>query len=253
MAELIHREYPQKLYFQLCEIIKGKIERNEWEVGSQIPTEEDLCKIYNVSRATVRAAISELVREGYLFRQQGKGTFVRKQVADELIMLASFRELMLEPGIKFSSDVLAHTTMMPVGNISKLLNIPSDKHIIYIKRKTIVEDKPVILQEIYIPLQICPVFLEEDIVNNSLLGLFKKHKIEITRIKNYFGTTYLSAEEAKIFGLTEGSPTLLLNQLFFSGETPIMYIRSIKRSDSFGFSIEFKKSSIDERRYYVKR
>jgi DNA-binding GntR family transcriptional regulator len=97
------------------------------------------------------------------------------------------------------------------------------------------------------------VLLNEDIVNNSLLGLFKKHKIEITRIKNYFGTTYLSAEEADIFGLTEGSPTLLLNQLFFSGETPIMYIRSIKRADSFGFAIEFKKSAMNERRYYVKR
>lgn len=253
MVELIHREYPQKLYFQLCEIIKSKIEKNEWKVGSQIPTEEELCKTYGVSRATVRAAISELVREGYLVRQQGKGTFVKKQVADELIMLTSFRELMLEPGIAFSTDVLARTTMMPIGNISNLLNIPYDKHVIYIKRKTIIEDKPVILQEIYIPLHICPIFLEEDIINNSLLRLFKKHRIEITRIRNYFGTTYLSAEEAEIFNLTEGSPTLLLNQLFFSGDTPIMYVRSIKRSDSFGFTIEFKKSSIDERRYYVKR
>ena len=253
MEESVNRENLQKLYLQLCEILKRKIEKKEWDVGSQIPTEEELCRIYDVSRATVRGAVLELVRQGYLFRQQGKGTFVRKQVADELIMLASFRELMLEPEIEFSSDVLAHTTMMPVGNISTFLNTPTDKHVIYIKRKTIVENKPVILQEIYIPLQICPVLLNEDIVNNSLLGLFKKHKIEITRIKNYFGTTYLSAEEAEIFGLTEGSPTLLLNQLFFSGETPIIYIRSIKRSDSFGFAIEFKKSSIDKRRYYVKR
>lgn len=115
---------------------KKKIESKEWNVGSQIPTEDELCRIYGVSRVTVRAAISELVREGYLFHQQGKGTFVRKQISDELIMLTSFRELMLEPGIVFSTEVLAHTTMMPVGNISTLLDCPADKHIIYIKRAT---------------------------------------------------------------------------------------------------------------------
>jgi GntR family transcriptional regulator len=253
MEETVSRENLQKLYLQLCEIMKRKIERNEWVVGFQIPTEEELCKMYSVSRVTVRAAVSELVRQGYLFRQQGKGTFVRKQVADELIMTASFRELMLESGIAFSSDVLARTTMMPVGDISSLLNVPTDKHVIYIKRRTIVENKPAILQEIYIPVHICPSLLDEDIVNNSLLRLFKEHKIEITRIRNYFGTAYLSAGEAEIFGLSQGSPSLLLNQLFFSGETPVMYIRSIKRADTFGFAIEFTKSSMDERRYYVQQ
>ncbi len=253
MEKSINREDHQKLYVQLCEIIKGRIEKAEWAVGFQIPTEEELRKMYGVSRVTVRAAISELVREGYLFRQQGKGTFVRKQILDELIMLTSFRELMLEPGLAFSTDVLAHTTMMSMGKISNLLDIQPGKHLIYIKRITVVENKPVIFQEVYIPLYICPQLLEENVVVNSLFGLFKKYKIDITRIRNYFGTAYLSPEEAQVFGLAEGSPTLLLNQLFFSGETPIMYTRSIKRSDSFGFAIEFKKSSINERRFYVRR
>ncbi|MDI6889574.1 MAG: GntR family transcriptional regulator [Thermodesulfovibrionales bacterium] len=253
MEELIRRENYQKLYVQLCEIMKRKIENKEWDVGFQIPTEEELCKIYGVSRATVRTAISELVREGYLTRQQGKGTFVKKQMSDELIMSTSFRELMLEQGISFSTEVLAHTTMMPMDNLITLLDCPADKHVIYIKRTTIVEGRPIMVQEIYIPFHICPPLLEEDIVNNSLFGLFKKHKVDITRIRNYFGITYLSPEEAQVFSLAEGSSTLLLNQLFFSGETPVMYTRSIKRSDSFGFSIEFKKSSINERRYYVKR
>ncbi len=253
MEELVSRDNLQKLYLQLCEIIKRKIESKEWSVGSQIPTEYDLCKRYGLSRATVRTAVLELVRQGYLIRKQGKGTFVRKLMSDELIMRMSFRELMLEPGVNFSTEVLVQTTMMPVGNIGNLLNIPFDKHIIYIKRITAVDDKPVIIQEVHIPLFIFPQLLDENMAVNSLLGLFKKHKIEITRIQNYFGVVYLSSEEGNVFGLTEGSPTLLLSQLFFSGETPVMYIRSVKRPDCFGFSIEFKKSAIDERRFNVKR
>jgi len=253
MEELVNRENLQKLYVQLCEIIKRKIESKEWGVGSQIPTEEELCKIYDVSRAIVRAAVLELVRQGYLFRQQGKGTFVKQVATDELIMLTSFRELMLEPGVEFSTEVIVQTTMMPVGNIGNLLDISPDKHIIYIKRMTVVEGKPIIIQEVHIPLHACPQLLDENVAVNSLFGFFKKYKIEITRIRNYFGITYLSAEEAQAFNLTEGSPTLLLNQLFFSRETPVMYIRSVKRHDSFGFAIEFKKGAADERRFYVKR
>jgi GntR family transcriptional regulator len=242
MKELIHREDHQKLYVQLIDILKKKIETGEWDVGFQIPTEEDLCQTYGVSRATVRSAIAELVRDGYLFRQQGKGTFVKQVVSNKLVMLTSFRELMLEPGVEFSTEVRIQTTMMPLGTIGNLLNISLDKHIIYIKRITVVDGKPIIIQEIHIPLYICPDLLHENVAVNSLFGLFKRYKIEVTRVRNYFGIAYLSAEEARAFKLTEGAPTLLLNQLFFSGETPVMYIRSVKRHDSFGFAIEFKKS-----------
>jgi len=252
MKESINRDNHQKLYYQLYEIIKKNIEDKEWGVCSQIPTEDELCKMYDVSRATVRSAIAELVRDGYLYRQQGKGTFVKQLTTDELVMLTSFRELMLEPGVEFSTEILAQTTIMPIGNIGNLLNISPDKHIIYIKRINVVDGKPVIIQEIHIPLHIGPDFLHENMAVNSLFDLFKNYKIEITRVRNYFGITFLSAEEAQAFNLTEGAPTLLLNQLFFSGETPVMYIRSVKRQDSFGFAIEFKKSSMDERRFYVK-
>ncbi|MBI5408047.1 MAG: GntR family transcriptional regulator, partial [Nitrospirae bacterium] len=78
--ELINRHNPQKLYVQLYEILRKKIEDGDWAVGTQIPTEEELCKTYEVSKATVRLAILELVRQGYLTRQQGKGTFVCKRI-----------------------------------------------------------------------------------------------------------------------------------------------------------------------------
>jgi DNA-binding GntR family transcriptional regulator len=133
--------------------------------------------------------------------------------------------------------------MMPIGTIGNLLDISLDKHIIYIKRITVVENRPVIIQEIHIPLNLCPDLLHENVAVESLFAVFKKYKIEITRVRNYFGIAHLSAEEARTFNLTEGVPALLLNQLFFSGETPVMYIRSVKRHDSFGLAIEFKKGA----------
>ncbi|MGO9613779.1 MAG: GntR family transcriptional regulator, partial [Dissulfurispiraceae bacterium] len=74
--ETVDRDNPLKLYVQIHNIIKGKIERSEWSKGSYIPSEDELCRLFDVSKATVRLAISELVRDGYLMRQQGKGTVV---------------------------------------------------------------------------------------------------------------------------------------------------------------------------------
>ena len=183
MMELINRENHQKLYLQLYDIMKKKIESGEWPIDSQIPTEEDLCSMFSVSRATVRTAVLELVRHGYLKRQQGKGTFIFKNVvSDGLSMLTSFRELLFEENLNFSTSILARTVMMPVDDLDSRLDIPPDKHIIYIKRLRLIDNEPILLQESYIPYHICPLLLEDDIEHTSLFDLFeKKYGIRITK------------------------------------------------------------------------
>jgi DNA-binding GntR family transcriptional regulator len=244
--ELINREDHQKLYLQLYDILKKKIESGEWSINSQIPTEEDLCSMFSVSRATVRTAVLELVRHGYLKRQQGKGTFIFKNVVSEgLSMLTSFREYLFEEGLNFSTSLLARTVMMPVDDLDARLDIPPDKHIIYIKRLRLTGNEPVLLQESYIPYHICPLLLEDDIENISLLELFeKKYGIRITRVSNHIDIAYLSAEEGRILGLPENSAAILLTQYFHSGETLFMYTRSVKRPDRFQISIELERKAI---------
>jgi len=243
--ELINREDHQKLYLQLYDILKKKIENNEWPVGSQIPTEDELCKMFNVSRATVRTAILELVRQGYLKRQQGKGTFVFKSIiSGGLTMLTNFRELLFEEGLASSTSVLARTVMMPVDDLDRKLDIPRDKHIIYIKRLYRIDNEPVLLRESYIPYHICPLLLEEDIEHLSLFDIFeKKYGIKITKVKNFIEITYLTSDEARLIGLPEGSATVLLTQYCYSGDTLVMYTRSIKRTDRFKFLMELERKA----------
>ena len=243
LLELIDRQNHRKLYVQLYDIIKKKIEDKEWSVGFRIPIEQELCKVFNVSRSTVRSAILELVRQGYLTRQQGRGTFVSKKViSDKLTMFTTFGELMLDEGIDFSTDVLAQTIMMPVDDLSDKLNISGDKHIIYIKRLRKVDYTPILIQETYIPFHICPPILEEDVQKNSLFELLeKKHGIHLTGVRNYFDVKYLNADEGMLLDSSESSPALVLTQHFFSGETQIMYMRSIKKPGRFELLIEFEK------------
>jgi GntR family transcriptional regulator len=243
--ELIDREDHQKLYLQLYEILKKKIESSEWPLGSQIPTEDDLCKMFAVSRATVRTAILELVRHGYLKRQQGKGTFVfRSAVSDGLNMFTNFRDILFEEDINLVAAVLARTVMMPVNDLNAKLDIPRDRHIIYVKRLFSADNEPVLLQESFIPYHICPLLLEEDIGQNSLSDLFeRKFGIKISKVRNYMEIAHLSADESRLIGLSEKSSAILLNQYFYSGETLVMYVRSIKRTDKYKFLIELERKA----------
>jgi len=243
--QIIDREDHQKLYLQLYEILKKKIENNEWPLGTQIPTEEELCKMFGVSRATVRTAVLELVRHGYLKRQQGKGTYIYRNIVSEgLTMLINVRELLVEEGLKLHTEVLARTVMMPIDELDKTLNIPKDKHIIYIKRLRSLDGNPVILQESYIPYHVCPLLLEEHIGQESLFDLFeKKYGIKITNVKNYFEIIRVNADETRVLGLPEGSPQILLRQHFFSGETLAIYTRSIKNTERLPFFMEFERKT----------
>ena len=67
------------LYQQLVELLKEEIHVGRYKQGQKLPTELELCKLYHVSRNTVRSALQQLEKENLLLRQQGKGTFVSKK------------------------------------------------------------------------------------------------------------------------------------------------------------------------------
>lgn len=82
LKNMIDRELPSPIYQQLKEIIRRKVEDGEFMPGERIPTEYELCDMFAVSRAPVRQALSELVNEGLLNRQQGSGTFVNQKIGE---------------------------------------------------------------------------------------------------------------------------------------------------------------------------
>ena len=245
IQQTIDREKHQKLYVQLYSLLKGKIEKSEWPVGSQIPTEDELCKIYDVSKSTVKLAVLELVREGYFTRKQGKGTFVRKRaIAEWHTMYKSFKELMLDADLELQTQILAKTVVMPSDGIDLKLNIPIDRHVIYIKRLRSVNSEPVLLQEAYIPYHVCPALLEDDVVNDSLFDVLEKnHAINIIRVNEYIDIEQIADDNCRLLQLAVGSSGLVMEQHFFSKEAQVMYIRTIKKSGTFRFFVEFERNA----------
>ncbi len=88
------------LYAQIAEHLRGNIKIGKWREGEKIPTEMDLCQIYNVSRITIRKAIDELVSENLLYRERPIGTFVTpfEDTSDSFTLVKGFTEEMKEMG-----------------------------------------------------------------------------------------------------------------------------------------------------------
>src|SRR5437773_10716803 len=89
------------------ERVLGLIE--QLRIGDAIPSERQLSSDLGVSRLTVRAALDDLVRDGFLVRRRGAGTFVREpKIAQELTM-TSFSEDMRRRGMRPGSRTLSLT------------------------------------------------------------------------------------------------------------------------------------------------
>ena len=73
----IDKYSPFPIYYQIQEWVKQLIEDGEWKPGDKIPSENELCDKFEVSRMTIRQAINNLVEQGYLYRKRGIGTFVQ--------------------------------------------------------------------------------------------------------------------------------------------------------------------------------
>ena len=80
----INREADTPLWLQLKSILQGQIQSGELLPDSRLYSEHELCQMYGLSRSVVREALSELVNDRYIYRIQGKGTFIsgRKEEQD---------------------------------------------------------------------------------------------------------------------------------------------------------------------------
>ncbi len=111
------------LYLQLKNLIIEKIESGEYEENSKIPSEQELCEMYNISRPTVRQAISELTSSGYLYKEKGKGTFVAKPKAQiDIRDFRGFSDSILESQVPGEKEIV-FINELDNGDFPKLSNI----------------------------------------------------------------------------------------------------------------------------------
>ena len=222
----VDRESQQKLYVQMFSILKDKIENREWPVGSQIPTEDELCRTYDVSKATVRMAIGDLVRNGYLKKLQGKGTFVMHTMPDlGITMKTRLTEDIFGEGVNARKEVLVKGFKTPPDDVQAYLKHTND--VFYILCKRVVNGEPAYLEESFIPLETVPEIGELEVCQTPFYEMVQQHATKkIFKVVQMIEITKMNGDAASILKTGDGAQVLLLHRLLVAADgSPIAYTR----------------------------
>lgn len=183
---MLDERSPLSLYYQIKEILIKKIKDNEWPVSSKIPTEKELCKMFGVSRITVRQALEELKKEGYLYRKQGKGTFVTTpKLETRLNNFYSFSEEIKKMGAAPGTEIISFDVVECCETISQNLELEKGVKVYAIKRLRLAFDEPFAIEISYIPYDMVEGMTKEEVKKNGLYNT----------LKNVFGITPDEATE----------------------------------------------------------
>src|SRR5213592_4451292 len=123
----------------------------ELGVGQAIPSERRLSGELGVSRLTLRAALDELVREGYLVRRHGSGTFVSEPKIAQQLTLTSFSEDMRRRGMVPDSRTIGLDNVLAGAQVGRALNLSPDARVYRIRRLRLADSVPIAVETLHVP------------------------------------------------------------------------------------------------------
>lgn len=141
----------EPLYRQLYVRLRARIDTGDLAPGDGIPAESELMRSYGVSRITVRAALDQLVRDGLIERQRGRGSFVRRDALESRSCVSSFTDQMLALGREPTTEVLRLERVDPGHHRKAQLPFPEDARLVLIERLRKVDGEVAGLVRTYLP------------------------------------------------------------------------------------------------------
>ncbi len=160
---MIQRISSKAMYLQISDFLQKQIEEGVYKEGTKIPTETELMEQFQVSRTTVRLALKDIMKDGLLETQPGKGTFVSKgRIYHHLKGCKGLYETLLEAGITAETKLIGFQVVQANENVANALKVSKDTNVLRVLRLYHVEQKPISLAEIYIHPDFSHLITEED-------------------------------------------------------------------------------------------
>ena len=214
----LDRSTPIPLYYQLKGFILQDIKNGTYPVGSCIPTELEIRERFQLSRTTIRQAISELVQEGWLERIASKGTFVTRPKKTPLAnSIRSFEPFYQQV---HNAGKTAHTELLDLEVLSAneeqagwLELTPGDK-IIYLARRRFADDQPLVILRNYLPYSLCSFILSHDFEKESLYEILsEKPDTAPLTVKNIISAEKATDKDAELLNTLSGNPLLAFSTI----------------------------------------
>ncbi|OUM86063.1 MAG: hypothetical protein BAA01_01565 [Bacillus thermozeamaize] len=234
---MLEREGMIPLYQQLKQIISEKILNGEYQPNEKLPSERELCEQFNVSRITVRQALDEAIKEGLLYRIQGRGTFVaaaQGRFEQPLESIHRFEDLLKSKGETGRTEIVEISSVWSDLQLASILQTQIGSPLVSLKLKGYSLDKPVVYYHSIFP----------EAIGNQLVEAAKTYAEE----KRAFSSLdlYNAIEEQKPSQVKQTFEAIQADKeiagiLEVSLQEALMKVTSIF-SDQNGTPLEFRKA-----------
>lgn len=241
---MLGRQNPQPLHRQFEAVIRQKIESQEWEVNSCIPSENELSRIYGISRMTVRSVLNRLVDADLLYRVPGKGTFVAApKIVSRPPSQMGLREQLEKMGYSTSTRLIHIRQVAASAQVARELMLPEGEPVYEVLRLRRVGDEPLSLHVSYLPVSLCPQLEEQDLEGQQLCDILEQnYRFTIDRVVETLEITKASAEEAQLLAVRPGVPLLFLEQIVYDQqERRIEYAKILLLSHKIKLRMEYSR------------
>lgn len=227
-------------YLSIKEWLRNAIVQGNYAPGDQVPSEHELAAKFNVSRATVRRALYELVLEGWLYKIQGKGTFVaNKKYRQTLSRLTSFTEDMYEFGLTPGARVLYCRLEKAGEAMARVLAIDEQDTVLHLARIRLASGLPMALNISVLPYKYVPGLEKMDLENQSLYHILETvYHLYLWRSEYILEPILADAHTAQLLEIKPRTPLLRVEGIvYLKNGTPIEWTEMIYRGDKYKFSI----------------
>ncbi|MEP7199358.1 MAG: GntR family transcriptional regulator [Chloroflexota bacterium] len=235
------------LYRWLAASLRDDISRGLYRPGDALPTEHELMRQYHLSITTVRRAVHELVREGWIYRRAGKGTFVKRSKLEErLLRLTSFAEEMQTRDITPSFKLICAKPMVPPPFEWDALHLAPKQYACYIERVQLANGEPIALARGYWLMDIGERLRAADL-NRIALYQHVENDLHIPLIEadETISAAVANADIARKLGVTLKAPLLVRRRLTYTTEMrPIEYTTTYYRADRYEYKIRLARHGV---------
>lgn len=222
-------------------MIQTQIASGVMHPGDRVPSERELSDRFGMSRMTARQALLELVREGFLYREQGRGTFVaHRKVNQGLLGVTSFTDDMRARGLEPASRGLEQRLELADQEARDHLELDLGAMVVRLKRLRLGDGRPMALEEAVLPADVVPGLEEQSLDGDfSLYAWLRERNIFFQRARQTLEAVLANGEQAELLGVLVGAPLLLLERLSYGQDgQPLEFVRAHYRADRFKFFVD---------------
>src|SRR5450830_892340 len=235
---------PVPLYVQVKDRLRERIYDGTYAPHAQLPPESEMGSIFGVSRITVRQALSDLQREGVIFKIPGKGTFVAKKKAEqELTRLEGFAEAMTRKGYEIYNRVVGHRTLPATAEVAQQLCVEVGATVAEIRRVRHLNREPVSLEITYLPEELGQRLRNEDLSSRDIFLIFENDfGIALGHADLQIGAVIADHTLAEALQVNEGTALLRIERLTYTADgKPLDFEYLYFRGETFQYHLRIAR------------